>query len=184
MLLGGDLPLEAGEQRVLTVRSHSWLLVRTALPLLWLVLSPGPYVALDVAAPELRLAVSFPLFLGVVGMAAACYLLKWLTLDLLPWTQRVYVLTNRRLIAQSGVLAMSRREYSLLTIQESDYVVRGPIARLFDVGDVEVQTAGESGTVVLRAVAQPRRVQTHINAQARALGEEVAQHHLRDAPGE
>ena len=64
--------------------------------------------------------------------AFACYLAKWLALDLLPWTQRVYMLTDRRLIAQEGLLAVRRRECSLLKIEESDYASRGPMARLLD----------------------------------------------------
>src|SRR5438270_8398543 len=178
MLFGSELPLEAGEQRVLRVRSHSWPVVRAALPLLVPAVAPGLYAMLDVAAPSLRLSRYFPLFLWVAGVAAACYLVKWVARDLLPWTRRIYVLTNRRLIAQSGVLAVYRRECSLLKIEESDYVMRGLVARLLNFGDVEVRPSGGLGAVVLSGVAQPGRVQALISAQARAAGDAVAQHHL------
>jgi uncharacterized membrane protein YdbT with pleckstrin-like domain len=184
MLFGGELPLEAGEQRVLRVRSHSWPVVRAALPLLVPALAPGLYALLDVAAPGLRLSRYYPLFVWVAGLAAACYLIKWVARDLLPWTRRIYVLTNRRLIAQSGVLAVYRRECSLLKIEESDYVMRGFVARLCNFGDVKVKTSGGLGTIVLHGVAQPGRLQARISAQARKLGDEVAQRHLLDAPDE
>jgi uncharacterized membrane protein YdbT with pleckstrin-like domain len=184
MLFGGELSLEAGEHRVLRVHTHPWPLVRAALPLLVPVLAPGLYALLDVAAPGLRLSTYFPLFLWVVGVAAACYLVKWLARDLLPWTRRVYVLTNRRVITQSGVLAVYRRECSLLKIEESDYIMRGLVARLFNFGDVEVKPSGGLGAVVLGGVAQPGRVQALISAQARVAGDEAAQHQLLDAPDE
>jgi uncharacterized membrane protein YdbT with pleckstrin-like domain len=184
MLFGGELSLEAGEHRVFSMHAHPWPLVRAALPLLLLVLTPGLYAMLDVAAPGLRLSTYFPLFLWLVGMVAACYLVKWLALDLLPWLRRVYVLTNRRIITQSGALAMYRRECSLLKIEESDYVMRGLVARLLNFGDVEVRPAGGLAAVVLGGVAQPGRVQALISAQARVAGDEAKQHHLLDAPDE
>lgn len=184
MLFGGEPPLEDGERRVIIMHAHVWPLVRAALPLPLLLLLPIPYAALDVVAPDLRLAALSPLFLLLLVAAGACYLLKWLLFDLLPWSQQVYVLTDRRIIAQSGVLAVHRRESSLLKIQESDYVSRGPVARLLDVGDVEVQTAGGLGTIVLGAVARPRHVLSLINTQARALREDVTRRRLAEAPDE
>ena len=184
MLFGGELPLEAGEHRVLKMHAHPWPVVCAAWPLLLPVLALGLYALLDVAAPGLRLSTHVALFLWVVGVAAACYLVKWLVLDLLPWSRRVYVLTNRRIITQSGVLAVYRRECSLLKIEESDYVMRGLVARVLNFGDVEVRPSGGLGAVVLSGVAQPGRVQALISAQAREAGDEVAQHRLLDAPDE
>jgi uncharacterized membrane protein YdbT with pleckstrin-like domain len=184
MLFGGQVSLEAGEHRVLTMHAHPWPLVRAALPLLLALLAPGLYAMLDVAAPGLRLSTSFPLFLRVVGVVAGGYLAKWLVLDLLPWSRRVYVLTNRHVITQSGVLATYRRECSLLKIEESDYVMRGLVARLLNFGDVEVRPSGGLAAVVLSGVAQPGRVQALISVQARMAGDEAAQHHLLDAPDE
>jgi uncharacterized membrane protein YdbT with pleckstrin-like domain len=184
MLFGGEISLEAGEHCILTMHAHPWPLVRAARPLLLPVLAPGLYALLDAAAPGLRLSAHVALLLWVVGVAAACYLVKWLALDLLPWSRRVYVLTNRHVITQSGVLAVYRRECSLLKIEESDYVMRGLVARLLNFGDVEVRPSGGLGAVVLRGVARPGRVQALISAQARAASDEVAQHHLLDAPDE
>src|SRR5438105_2966859 len=161
-----------------------WARLPLAWPLLLPVLALGLYALLDGAAPGLRLSTHVALFLWVVGVAAACYLVKWLVLDLLPWSRRVYVLTNRRIITQSGVLAVYRRECSLLKIEESDYVMRGLVARLLNFGDVEVRPSGGLGAVVLGGVGQPGRVQALISAQAREAGDEVAQHHLLDAPDE
>ncbi len=184
MLLGGEPPLEEGERWVITLHAHAWPLIRATWPLLVLLVLPVPYAALDVALPDLRLAAFSPLFLTLLVVLAAVYILKWLLLDLLPWSQRVYMLTDRRLIAQSGVLAVHRRETSLLKIQESDYVSRGPVARLLDVGDVEVQTSGGLGTIVLGAVAHPRHVQSLINAQARALRDDVTRQRRAELPDE
>lgn len=184
MFLGGSPPLESGERRVVAVRAHPWVLVRSALPLPLLALSPLLYMALDVALPSLRLSVIFTYYLWALAIAFALYLLKWLAFDLLPWSQRVWVLTDRRVIAQSGVLAIRRRECSLLKVQESDYVSSGVMARLFDFGDVEVETLGGLGAIIMREVGYPQRLQTLISAQTRALREDVTRRRLAETPDE
>src|ERR671928_654988 len=88
MLFGGEFSLEPGEHCILKMHAHPWPLVRAARPLLLPVLAPGLYALLDAAAPGLRLSTHVALFLWVVGLAAACYLVKWLALDLLPWSRR------------------------------------------------------------------------------------------------
>lgn len=184
MPFGVTIPLENGERRVIGVRAHPWVLVRAALPLAGLALAPALYAALDMELPSLRLAPLFPLFLWLLVVVGAGYLLKWLVADLLSWLQEVYVLTDRRLIVQSGVLAVHRRECSLIKIQESDFVSRGVMSRLLNIGDVEVETSGALGTLVLRAVARPARLQALIGAQTRALREEVTRRRLVDEPDE
>lgn len=184
MFLAAAPPLDADEQHIVTVRSHPWRLVRPALPLLVLALLPALYDTLDLAAPGLRLAAGLPYLVWCTIIALALYLLKWLLFDLLPWSQRLCVLTNRRVITQSGVLAIHRRECPLSKIQESDYASRGLVARLLDIGDVEVQTSGGLGTIVLRAVPHPRRVQSLISEQTRLMREERMQRQLAQAPAE
>jgi len=182
VLLGGEPPLEEGERRVLRVRAHAWSLIRPALPLPLLALLPLPYTALDVAAPDLRLATFFPLFIEILGVALVVYLAKWVFMDLLPWLATVYVLTDRRVIAQSGVLSVRRRECSLLKVEESDYRSRGVAARLLDIGDVEVETLGRMGRIVLRDVPRPRRLQGLLSAEVRALREQSALRRQSEAP--
>src|SRR5579875_4043467 len=98
MLLGGDPPLEEGERREMVVRAHPWLLIRAALPIPLFVVLPVPYTLLDLAVPALRLATFFPLFMLVLGVALALYVVKWFVCDLLPWLGTAYIVTNRRLI--------------------------------------------------------------------------------------
>src|ERR687885_2213401 len=94
MLFGGELSLEAGEHRVLKMHAHPWPVMCAAWPLLLPVLALGLYALRDVAAPRLRLSTHVALFLWVVGIAAACYLVKWLVLDLLPWSRRGLVFSK------------------------------------------------------------------------------------------
>jgi len=182
MRRGGDPPLEEGERRVMRVRAHSWAIIRPALPLPLLVLLPLPYTVLDVFVPDLRLAAFFPIFIAVLAVALVIYLAKWIALDLLPWLTTVYTLTNQRVIAQSGVFAVHRRECSLLKVEESDYRSRGVVSRLLDIGDVEVETFGRAGSIVLRGVPQPRRLQGLLGAEARALRDEVARQRQAQVP--
>lgn len=184
MLFGAALPLEPGEQLIWRRRAHAWVVVKAAWPVAALLISPLPYSITDYLLPSLRLAVVFPIYLWLAGIATALLFLKWLLFDLLPWSQRWWVLTDRRIVAQSGVLSIHRRESSLLKIQESDYVSSGLAARLLDLGDVEVQTLSGQGAIILRGVARPREVQAAISAQARELREAMARHQIADAPAE
>lgn len=184
MLFGAMPPLEEGERHVLVIQSHLWQPLRAALPLAFLLLSPLIYLVLDILLSTALLTVAFPIFLWCVVILFAVYLVKWVCFDLLPWSQRIYIVTDRRLIAQDGVLSVHRRECSLLKVEESDYTSRGVVSRLLNVGDVIVQTASQYGSVVLVAVQEPRRIQTLITVQARLFGDQEDQRMLAETPRE
>ncbi len=176
--------LEEGERHVVVMRPHYWRIVRAGLPLPLLLFSPLLYTAVDLAAPALRLAVLLPFFLWLLGIVLLAYAVKWLLWDVLPWLRQSYVVTNRRVIVQAGVLSVYRQECSLLKVEETDYVSRGPMARLLDIGDVNVHTAGRRGEVALRGVARPRRIQELISAETRASRYEATRRRLAEEPRE
>jgi uncharacterized membrane protein YdbT with pleckstrin-like domain len=92
--------------------------------------------------------------------------------DFAGWYADSYILTNRRVIEQRGVVLVQRREATLRSVQETNYSIAGAEARLFNYGDLKIQSSGRGGGMVFRQVPQPRRIQTLLAAQARAAREE------------
>lgn len=97
-----------------------------------------------------------------------------------------YILTNRRVVHEERVFLMRemRTEAPLRTIQNAQQLQEGALARLFDLGDLIIETAGEHGVVVFRQIAQPEKIQDDIfeqidRAQSWARAEERAA--VRDA---
>lgn len=174
--------LESGERRVLNIGAHPWVVLRPALPLAVILLLPVVIALLDEMLPWLRLSTyTIPLLWGVAALALL-YTLFWLITALLPWLRLRYTVTDRRLIVQSGVLSMRRWECPLYKVQETDYRSEGLMARLFDMGDVTVETAGGHGAVVLRGIGRPKRIQALISAHVRVARDEAARRHVASMP--
>ncbi len=182
MFLASAPPLEQGERRILTLRPHSWQVLRPALLLALLLLTPILYGLLDLLLPDLRLNAYFTYVAAAIALTFVLLTLRWLVLDLLPWTQQLAILTNRRVIVQSGVFSIYRQECSLAKVEESDYTSSGLIARLLDIGDLEVETSGRNGTIVIRGVHRPRRVQGIISGQARSFREDETRRRVAEQP--
>jgi uncharacterized membrane protein YdbT with pleckstrin-like domain len=81
-----------------------------------------------------------------------------LMLQFLGWKNVVYVLTNRRLIVQSGVISLAQRAVDLSKVQDVTSGVSGILARILGVGFVYVETAGQSSRVEMLAVPGPQRL--------------------------
>jgi len=169
------LRLEPGERRVLVVRRHPWLVLRPALPLVPLFGALILFSLTEYLLPGADLARFSALFVTVDLALAGLLFAKWLVIDLLSWWLDSYVITNRRLIAQRGAISIERREASLRAVEDSNYRISGPEARLFVFGDLTLSTAGRGNGIVFRGVPHPRRLQTLISAQAKAAREEHQQ---------
>jgi uncharacterized membrane protein YdbT with pleckstrin-like domain len=172
MARSARLQLEQGERRVLVVRRHGWLLARPALALLPLLAAAPLYVVLDELLPQAGLSHYASLFFTVDLALCGLLALKWLLLDFARWWADSYVITNRRIIEQQGLITIERREAVLRAIQESNYSISGAEARFFNYGDLRIQTIGRGKGIVFHHVPRPRRLHALLAAQARAAREE------------
>lgn len=77
------------------------------------------------------------------------------------------VLTTDRLRSESGVLSRSTRNLMLSRIQDVG-VFQSFWNRIFDVGDIWIETAGASSRVYLHSIDSPREVADKILERARA----------------
>lgn len=146
--------LGADEHEVIHTRTHAKALVRPAAVLILIGATVGAGSALVPTdfRPVGQLAVA------LVGLAAA---LGWVVVPFLRWRSATYTITNRRLITRAGILTKTGIDVPLSRVNEvsSD---RSLTDRIFGCGTLHVQTAAETGSVVLPDVPEVERVHAEL----------------------
>lgn len=131
-----------GEREIVATRQH-WSIVAPALVavgmaavlgLVAIALVPGRIAGFDVN--RARAAAAIAAVLLAAGGAALRYL---------KWRCRRYVLTNQRVMIESGVLSRDVRSIALDRIQNT--VIHRPLGdRVIGAGNIEIESAGRDGT--------------------------------------
>ena len=75
-----------------------------------------------------------------------------LIIRFLKWKNEVYVLTDKRVIEQYGIISKDQRNIELGKIQDVHSSIKGIIERLVGLGWVYVETAGMSSNIEMRGV--------------------------------
>jgi hypothetical protein len=171
MSRAAGLRLQPGERRVMVLRRHWWTMVRPLLWLLPLFLALLVFAVTEYYVPGADLARFSAPFLVVDLVLSGAVLLKWLGVDFAAWYADTFLITTHRIIGQQGVITVERREATLHAIQESNYTISGASARVFDYGDLKLQTGSRGGSIVFTQIPHPRKVQALIAAHARAARE-------------
>ena len=96
----------------------------------------------------------------IVGVSVVV-LVVWVVAPFLRWATAQYVLTNRRIIVRSGVIARQGRDMPLARVNDVHfrYTV---LERMLGCGTLVVESAGESGQLVIAAVPHIELVQREI----------------------
>jgi membrane protein YdbS with pleckstrin-like domain len=133
-------------------RSGAWLMLKW-LPLAYVLLGTVvAWVVVELSAvidiPELRG------FFGILLVISILLLIPGWTLSFLRWWFRLYVITDRRVIKREGILNITSRILSLDDVVTAT-AVRSGLGRFFDVGHVQIMTAGRSGDVHMQNVSAP-----------------------------
>ena len=85
--------------------------------------------------------------------------------DVLVWSNRKYIVTNRRVIELSGVFSKNVTDSSLEKVNDVK-MSQSFLGRLFGYGDIEIMTASELGVNKLAHIGQPIQYKTTmINAK-------------------
>jgi hypothetical protein len=87
--------------------------------------------------------------LGWVVVALVVVGLAWFGWQVLVWQNEQFVLTNRRVLRLTGVLNKTVMDSSLEKINDA-VLTESVFGRIFGFGDLEIQTASESGIDRLR----------------------------------
>ncbi len=128
-----------GENLILLARQHLFVLLKPIL-LNILVLTILVWISIQ----------SENAWYLVVGLAPLTYLL----IKYMQWRKREYVLTDRRIVKQEGVLSVSSFDAPLDKINNV-YHQQSFLGRIFQYGEVGIETASEQGTSVFSFLSQP-----------------------------
>lgn len=152
--------LGADEHEVVHTRTHAkaLLLPATALVLIGAGAGAGAALIPQDVRPVGQLA--------IVGLAVVLAI-WWVVTPFLRWRTTTYTLTNRRLITRSGIVNKTGTDVPLNRVHEvsSD---RSLLDRVLGCGTLNVQTAAESGPLVLHDVPDVEHV--HVEMTALLLG--------------
>jgi len=151
-----------GEQHVMIIRRHWFLLVRRAIVFFFLAIVP--FLPLAVFPGEASSAIADRTPLGVVYVLAATVFFLFLSLYILhAWVDYdldVWILSNRRIvnIEQRGLFSRVISELYLDKVQDITTETHGVIPTAMRFGDVHIQTAGENPRFLFDDVPNPAAI--------------------------
>lgn len=135
--------LKQGEEVVLVTRTH--------IITLW--------VPISVSAVTLAVALIFAYTLWIFILPAVALL--WLAYKLAERNHNIWVVTNLRILDEEGLFNVSTKESPLDKINNVSYSA-SVAGRIFGYGNVEIQTAAETGATVYYRVENPRKLKDTI----------------------
>ena len=137
------------EKIILIAHQHWFILVRAIvfeiviiLILIALTITTGAYLS------------EFALLIGAVGTILLLLPLSTMMRDILDWTNRQYIVTNRRVVQISGILNKNVTDSSLVKVTDVK-LEQSAFGRLFNYGDIEILTASEFGVNLFRRIEEP-----------------------------
>lgn len=142
------------ERLVLDLRPH-W--VALVVPILWIVVAIGIYVAYVVAADR-----AGPQAVEWIVIGALAVLVLWKGVrPIIEWATINFVLTSDRLITRSGIIAKQSKEIPLERINDVTFT-QSILERMVGSGDLMIESAGERGQNRITNVRGPEQVQLTI----------------------
>lgn len=146
------------EKVLLNTRQHPFVLIRSILLELFLIGVICTIVIVLAVANSAAPLIWAGLVIAIIPLIGMIY-------DILVWTNRQYIVTNRRVIQISGVINKVVTDSSLEKVNDVK-MVQSFWGRLFNYGDVEILTASEMGINRFKRIGRPVRFKTEmINAK-------------------
>ncbi len=90
----------------------------------------------------------------VAGVILLLLPLSTMIRDILDWTNRQFIVTNRRVVQISGILNKNVTDSSLVKVTDVK-LEQSAFGRLFNYGDIEILTASEFGVNLFRRIEEP-----------------------------
>lgn len=106
---------------------------------------------------------------AAVGFVLVLVPLIGLLRDILIWSNREYIVTNRRVIQISGVFDKNVVDSSLEKVNDVK-MSQAFLGRIFDYGDIEILTASELGINLFRRIGEPVKFKTAMLNAKEELG--------------
>jgi uncharacterized membrane protein YdbT with pleckstrin-like domain len=144
--------LGENERILLVTRQHGFVILSNILLEILLIVLIIVGVAVAQMFFPLVPLVSFGYILVLVPIVG-------LVRDILVWSNRQYIVTNRRVIQVTGVLSKEVLDTSLEKVTDVK-MTQSFLGRLFDYGDIEILTASELGVNLFQRIGNPVRFKT------------------------
>ncbi len=125
----GGIIYETGERVLAVGRPFAWWVLLVGLEL-------GLLVAAAVAAAQDQQVLAYVALAGVLAVFV------WLLVRYLRWSSRVWVLTDRRIIARSGILNRTQAAVLLERVQDASLTRPFLASMIADYGILHLETAG------------------------------------------
>jgi len=136
--------LGENERILLVTRQHWFVLFSNILmEILLIVLLVAGVIAASVVYP----LATFGYILVLVPIAG-------MIRDILIWSNRQYIVTNRRVVQVTGVLSKEVLDTSLEKVTDVK-MTQSFFGRLFNYGDIEILTASELGVNLFKSISDP-----------------------------
>jgi uncharacterized membrane protein YdbT with pleckstrin-like domain len=158
--------LGENERILLVTRQHGFVLLSNILlEILLIVLIIAGVIAASLVYP-----------LATFGYILVLVPLAGMIRDILIWSNRQYIVTNRRVVQISGVLSKEVLDTSLEKVTDVK-MTQSFLGRLFDYGDIEILTASELGVNLFQRIGNPVRFKTAmLNAKEEMGFDEMGVH--------
>ncbi len=137
-------------EKVLLVTRQHWFLLASAI---FLEIS----LILIIFAASVVAAISFPPFSPIiiaVGFLLLLLPLATMTRDILVWSNRQFIVSNRRVMQIAGIFNKNVTDSSLEKVNDVK-MSQSALGRMFNYGDVEILTASELGVNLFRQIENP-----------------------------
>lgn len=121
----------------------------------------------------------------VVWILTAIFIILVLSVlwDMISWRSRRYIITDHRVIVESGVLRKRRFYINHSKIVDISFS-QGIIERLLDSADIEIHGGHEDTHIILEDAPSPARVEYHINRFTEHRSVDEAEEILRELSSE
>lgn len=151
--------LGENERVLLVTRQHGFVLLSAIVAeIIVTLIVVVVIVGLAIANPAIWLA----LLLALIPLAI-------MLRDISEWSNRQYIVTNRRVIQVSGVFNKSVVDSSLEKVNDVK-MTQSFFGRVFDYGDIEILTASELGVNVFKRIGDPVKFKTAMLNAKEELG--------------
>ncbi len=168
--MSDDKDLIPGEVVQLQTNRHPLVLVRQVLVPALVVLAAAVVLALLPLTGSVRSLRWFGVLLLLLG------LFVYLDLRYIVWRSVTYTITDQRILLRRGVLGRFSRSIGMSRVQDVS-TSQGLVGRMFDYGDVEIESAGKDGAEILSYVPDPQHFRDvlfeHLHGQPAPAGSSV-----------
>ncbi len=142
-------------EKILRVSRQHWFTLVSAiiLEIILILLIIALTTAIGIALPQ------FALFISLAGLVILLVVAAFMLRDILDWSNRQFIVTNRRVMQIAGLINKNVIDSSLEKVNDVK-MQQSYLGRIFNYGDVEILTASELGVNLFRRIQDPIKFKT------------------------